>query len=144
MNTISTIENEKPHFVYRSFDKDEDEDVTMTQKNILFICSKNRWRSPTAEYIAKKDYQLNAKSAGTSPKAKRKVSKTLLEWADIVLVMEGKHLDYLLQSFADIVAQKDIRVLDIPDVYPYMHPELIALLRYDLAFIKLSSVKSST
>lgn len=104
-------------------------------QNILFICSKNIWRSPTAEFIAKTEYQLNAKSAGISAKAQRKISNALLLWADIIFVMEEKHLEYLQEHFGEVIAQKYIRVLDIPDVYKYMDPELITLLRYDLDFL---------
>lgn len=105
------------------------------QKNILFICSKNQWRSPTAELIAKTEYGLNAKSAGISSKAKRKISSALLSWADIIFVMEEKHLEYLQEHFGELIEQKDVRVLDIPDVYQYMAPELITLLKYDLDFL---------
>lgn len=43
--------------------------------NILFICSRNQWRSPTAERVFASEPSLSVRSAGTSPKAKRTVSE---------------------------------------------------------------------
>jgi predicted protein tyrosine phosphatase len=97
--------------------------------NLLFICSKNQWRSPTAELLFK-DHQIHsARSAGTSDKARVKVSEKLLDWADIVFVMERKHRDILKQRFASAVVGKEIVVLDIEDDYQFNDPELIGILQ---------------
>ena len=96
--------------------------------NLLFICSKNRWRSPTAENIFSKYEGINTRSAGTSPKAKIKVSKTDLSWADLIFVMENKHQAYLSRKFPDLSRQKIIKVLHIPDKYQYMDEKLIKIL----------------
>lgn len=94
--------------------------------NILFICSKNQWRSPTAEQIYRNHPDFNARSAGTSSSARHQVTPADLEWADIVIVMEDKHLSRLRADYPSHLKHKASRVLDIPDEYPYMDPGLIA------------------
>lgn len=95
------------------------------KKNLLFICSRNQWRSPTAEQVWRKHPNYNAKSAGTSPKAKRTVSSVDICWADIIFVMEKKHKNRLVAEFTRILDHKPIHILDIPDEYQYMDQELI-------------------
>jgi len=96
--------------------------------NVLFVCSRNRWRSPTAEQIWRKHPGINARSAGTSASARHCVSAQDLEWANVVLVMEDQHRKRLLSQYGRILQHKPIHVLDIPDEYGYMDPELIELL----------------
>lgn len=72
--------------------------------------------------------QLSVRSAGTSPKAKRTVSENDVRWADSILVMETKHRDRLRASFRDAMQHKTIHVLDIPDEFEFMDPELVELL----------------
>ncbi|MEM1088465.1 MAG: protein tyrosine phosphatase [Pseudomonadota bacterium] len=97
--------------------------------HVLFICSMNRWRSPTAEAVFRREKGINVRSAGTSSRAKRTVSVKDLRWADIILVMEQKHKTRLQAQFRDEVRYKDLHVLDIPDDYRYMDQDLIDLLR---------------
>jgi len=97
--------------------------------NILFICSKNQWRSPTAEQIWRRHPALSVRSAGTSPNARHPVSSTDLVWADLIFVMEEKHKSRLLAEYRRVVEGKTIHVLDIPDDYRYMDPELVEQLR---------------
>ncbi|MDD7985462.1 hypothetical protein PQO01_20795 [Lentisphaera marina] len=96
--------------------------------NILFICSMNRWRSPTAEQIYKNHSRINVRSAGTSRKAKRTISYSDIKWADVICVMESKHRSKLKADFRDLMNHKKIYVLDIEDNYKYMDLELIELL----------------
>jgi len=96
---------------------------------LLFICSKNQWRSPTAEKIYAKDDRVNVRSAGTSSKARKTVSAKDLEWAEMIFVMEYKHKNRLKAQFARILQYKKVIVLDIPDEYQYMDSELIELLK---------------
>lgn len=96
--------------------------------NLLFICSRNQWRSPTAEKIFSKRQGLNCRSAGTEPSAKVKVNESHIKWADIMLVMEKKHKKRLLQKFPETAAIKRIEILEIEDNYKYMDEELIELL----------------
>lgn len=94
-------------------------------KNLLFICSRNQWRSPTAEAIWRKHSDFNTRSAGTSPRAKKTVSSSDIGWADLIFVMEQKHKNRLKADFSRMLNHKPIHVLDIPDEYQYMDPELI-------------------
>ncbi|WP_133470009.1 low molecular weight protein tyrosine phosphatase family protein [Paraglaciecola marina] len=96
-------------------------------KNILFICSRNQWRSPTAEKVWKNRPELNVRSAGTSPRAKRSVSVKDIQWADVIFVMEEKHKSRLKAQFTRLLDHKPTQVLDIPDEYQYMGKELIEI-----------------
>lgn len=97
--------------------------------NLLFICSRNNWRSPTAEAIYSNVNGIQVKSAGTEPSAKTRVSAKQLEWAEMIFVMEKKHKERLNQKFGALVRNKKIIVLDIPDEFEYMDPELIAAIQ---------------
>jgi len=101
-------------------------------QNILFICSRNQWRSPTAEKIYSRDDRVNVASAGTSPRAQKRVNAKDIEWADIILVMEYKHKDRLKAEFTKLLKYKKVAVLDIPDDYGYMDEELIEILKVSI------------
>jgi protein-tyrosine phosphatase len=101
--------------------------------NILFICSRNKWRSRTAETIFRKSPYFNVKSAGTEPTAVVRVNLKLIEWADIIFVMENKHKSRLKSLFSNEISNKRIIVLDIPDEYQYMDEELIEILKSSVA-----------
>ena len=85
----------------------------------------NQWRSPTAEQIYRDHPVVNPRSAGTNKGARRAVTSELLDWADLVLVMEQKHLKRLREQFSETMQSKPTAVLDIPDLYRYMEPDLI-------------------
>lgn len=99
----------------------------MTQ-NLLFVCSRNKWRSPTGQAIWQRRDGFNARSAGTSPSAKRTVGTDDIRWADIIFVMEEKHRNRLKARFGQLLAHKPLHILDIPDEYHYMDTELVELL----------------
>ncbi len=106
-----------------------------TKLNLLFICSRNLWRSPTAEHVWRRHPGVAVRSAGTSASARRTVSVQDIEWADIVFAMEQKHKSRLAASFGQLLAHKRVVVLDIPDEYHAMDPELIELLRTSVASV---------
>jgi len=93
--------------------------------HLLFICSRNQWRSPTAEEIWRKIPGYQVKSAGTSPKAKRTVGPADIRWANLIFVMEKKHKNRLVAQFTRMLDHTPIHILDIPDEYQYMDQELI-------------------
>lgn len=93
--------------------------------NLLFICSRNQWRSPTAEAIFSKRPLINARSAGTSEKARRRVKGSDIKWADAILVMETKHRERLKAKFPSEMRYAECVVLEIEDEYQYMDEELI-------------------
>ena len=99
--------------------------MTTPARNVLFICSRNQWRSPTAEQLWRRHPQIAARSAGTSPNARHRVSFDDIEWADVILVMEEKHKSRLAAEFTRMLEGKPIHVLDISDEYKYMDPELV-------------------
>lgn len=92
-------------------------------KNLLFICSRNKWRSKTAETVFKNHKGISVRSAGTSKVAENKVSKKLITWADEIYVMEKKHKEIMERKFGKIT--KSIYILNIPDEYQYMDEELV-------------------
>jgi len=96
---------------------------------VLFVCSKNKWRSPTAEQVFRKEVGLNVRSAGTSRSARRTITVADIRWADLILVMEDKHRARLRAQFRDEVRYKAVHSLDIPDLYRYMDPALIEILQ---------------
>ncbi len=102
---------------------------------VLFICSRNQWRSPTAEAIWREHPRVSVRSAGTSSSAKRKVSADDLHWAEVIFVMENKHKSRLLADYRDLIEHKPIHVLDIPDEYQYMDPELVQQLEQSVGEI---------
>ena len=97
--------------------------------NVLFVCSRNKWRSPTAEAIYKERHDHHFRSAGTEPSAKVRVSSKAILWADMIFAMEKKHRERLLDKFPSETGNKLIVVLDIADDYGYMDQELINMIR---------------
>lgn len=97
--------------------------------NVLFICSRNYWRSPTAETIYKKRSDINVRSAGTAPSAKVRVNSNHILWADIIFVMEKKHKQILVEKFPHETQDKQLVILDIEDNYKYMDEELVEIIQ---------------
>jgi predicted protein tyrosine phosphatase len=97
--------------------------------NILFVCSKNKLRSRTAETIFKNSQNHIVKSAGTSQNARVKLNENHLNWADLVFAMEEKHLQIIEQKFRSNSFNDKIIVLEIPDNYKYMDEDLILTLK---------------
>ena len=98
--------------------------------NCLFVCSYNQMRSPSAETVYSNDEGLSVLSAGTDRNAKTPLSADLVEWADIILVMEPVHRSRMNRQFGSLLRSKRIVVLDIPDNYRYMDPELVEILKH--------------
>lgn len=96
---------------------------------VLFVCSKNQWRSPTGEAVFRDDPGVSVRSAGTASSARHTISVADIRWADVILVMEDKHRARLRAQFRDEVRYKAMHSLDIPDLYRFMDPELIDLIR---------------
>ena len=102
-----------------------------TQSNptkILFLCSQNRLRSPSAERIFSGRPGLEVRSAGIDRGATVPLTPALLEWADLVFVMEKRQRNVIRRKFRDDCRQKRIICLDIPDEYDYMDADLVRLL----------------
>ena len=99
----------------------------MEIKNILFVCSRNKWRSPTGEKVWRRSGQYSTRSAGISPRAKRVITVNDVKWADLIFVMEHKHKHRLDTNFSQLLRNKKIVTLDIPDEYQFMDPELVMI-----------------
>ncbi|ACD21419.1 low molecular weight protein tyrosine phosphatase family protein [Paraburkholderia phytofirmans] len=94
----------------------------------LFVCSKNRLRSPTAEQVFAGWPGVETDSAGLGADADLPLSPEQVRWADIVFVMEKAHRARLSAKFRACLNGKKVVCLDIPDDYAFMQPELVALL----------------
>ncbi|OYW35093.1 MAG: phosphotyrosine protein phosphatase [Brevundimonas sp. 12-68-7] len=96
--------------------------------NLLFLCSRNRLRSPTAERVFADWPGVETASAGLAPDADEPCTDELVEWADIIFVMERAHRARLQKRFRQSLKSARVVCLDIPDDYAFMQPELVALL----------------
>ena len=102
--------------------------------NLLFVCSENRLRSPTAEAVFNDYAGVSAIGAGTNKDAPTPVSGDLIEWADAILVMERSHRNKIASKYRALLKGKKLGVLDIPDIYGYMEPVLIDLLKVRVSY----------
>ncbi|MDB4436001.1 low molecular weight protein tyrosine phosphatase family protein [Akkermansiaceae bacterium] len=96
---------------------------------ILFLCSRNQLRSPTAEAIFCALPRIKVDSAGLAKDAEVPVSTDEIEWADHIVVMEKIHRKRLNEQFSKSLKGKRITVLGIPDNYEFMEPELVDILK---------------
>lgn len=97
--------------------------------NQLFICTENKLRSATAETVFNEYEGLEAIGAGTNKDALTSVTGDLIEWADVILLMERTHKTRIAKRFKNLLGNKRLICLDIADNYDYMQKELIALLK---------------
>jgi predicted protein tyrosine phosphatase len=98
-------------------------------RQLLFICSQNRWRSLTAERLFDEHPEIIARSAGTEAGARTRVAAGHLGWAEVIFVMEKKHADRLRAKFPGELRGKPLVNLRIPDDYPFQDAALVELLR---------------
>ncbi len=98
-------------------------------KKILFLCSKNKLRSPTAEAIFSNVEGWEVYSAGVSNDAEVHVSLEDIEWADYIFVMEKAHKNKLSSKYGSAIKNQKVISLDIPDDYEYMDEKLINILQ---------------
>lgn len=97
-------------------------------RRVLFLCGRNRLRSPTAEQVFSAGAGVEVASAGLDNDADVACTPELLEWADIVFVMERSHRSKLTRRFKRHLKNTRVICLDIPDDYGFMQPELVRLL----------------
>lgn len=98
-------------------------------KKLLFICSQNKLRSPTAEQVFSLDQRLEVRSAGLDKDAVNTLSSDDLQWADIIFVMENTHLNKLSKKYSKYIGGKRVICLNIPDDYEFMDSELVEILK---------------
>ena len=97
-------------------------------RRVLFVCRLNRMRSATAERIFSKRRDLDVRSAGTNENALTRVNAQMLDWADLIFIMDDQQRDALHGAFAGHPALERLICLDIPDEFGFMQPELVQLL----------------
>jgi predicted protein tyrosine phosphatase len=97
--------------------------------NLLFICSQNKLRSPTAEQIFADWPGVEADSAGLNNDAVRALSAEQIAWAHKIFVMEKAHMNRLRKKFSSYLHGKKVYCLNIPDEFEYMQPELQTMLK---------------
>lgn len=101
--------------------------------NVLFVCSANRLRSPTAEQVFSTWPGIETDSAGLSASADVQLSAEQVDWADIIFVMEKAHRTKLTRQFRKHLKHQRVVCLDIPDDYGLMDPALIEILEKRVA-----------
>jgi predicted protein tyrosine phosphatase len=103
----------------------------MTDRNLrlLFVCTQNQIRSATAESVFSEYEGIDAIGAGTNADSPTPVSGDLIEWADVILVMEEIHRSKITAKYSELLKNKKLAVLDIRDRYFLMQPELIEVLQ---------------
>jgi predicted protein tyrosine phosphatase len=97
-------------------------------KKVLFVCTQNRLRSPTAEKVFSNYDGIKVKSAGLDPHARTHLTLEMIKWADIIFAMEKSHQEKIKKRYQDKLKGKKLICLNIPDEYDFMQPELIEVL----------------
>jgi len=92
---------------------------------LLFVCSRNRIRSLTAEKIFFGLPRFQVRSAGTQPGARIVITEGHIRWADVIFVMEKSHSHRLRERFPECLSSKNMVTLHIPDEFEFMQRELI-------------------
>ena len=105
----------------------------MYREQLLFVCSRNQWRSPTAAVLFKDNDLYVARSAGTSDSAKIKITAGSSDWAERIFVMEKRHLAIIHRKYGNEIEEKSIVVLNIADDDRYLDSELIEILKLRLS-----------
>ena len=96
---------------------------------LLFVCSRARRRSATAEALFATVPDVEAMAAGTASDADVPIDADAVAWADVILAMENVHRERLNRRFGPLLRSKRLIVLGIADRYDFMDDELVRLLR---------------
>lgn len=94
--------------------------------HVLFICSRNKKRSLTAEHHFAEREDFEVASAGLNRDSATPVTPDLLEWSDVIFVMEPVHREKLSRNFRSSLKRQRVICLNIADRYEYLDAELIA------------------
>ena len=95
---------------------------------LLFVCGRNRLRSPTAEAIFAGE-GVETQSAGVSPDADTPLDAEAIAWADVIFFMQAEHRAKAARQFGAALRGKRSVCLAIPDRFGYMDAALVDLLR---------------
>lgn len=97
--------------------------------NILFVCTANKLRSPTAQAVFSGRPDITVRSAGLDPEAPCRLDAELVAWADKIYAMETHHREKIRKKFKKVLGTTPVITLGIPDEYEFMQPELVTLLK---------------
>ena len=96
---------------------------------VLFVCEGNLHRSPTAQRLYARTPGISSRSAGLSSLARVQLTDELIEWADLVIVMDRRLVKTVQRRFGESLGDREVIDLNVPDDYQFLQPELLALLR---------------
>jgi predicted protein tyrosine phosphatase len=99
----------------------------MKPTRVLFLCSRHRLRSPTAAAVFGARPDIEVDSAGLADDAETPLDAEQVRWAELIVVMEDRHLRLLKRRFGPQLSGKRVVSVGIPDRYDFMQPELVAL-----------------
>ena len=92
-------------------------------------------RSRTAEQVFSAEKLYQVRSAGTDRRAVCRITGEHILWADLIFVMEDEQEVSIREKFPDQTRNKKIFLLDIPDNYYFMDPELVDLIKEKVEYI---------
>jgi protein-tyrosine phosphatase len=101
--------------------------LTPDRPKILVICGRNKRRSRTAEYIFKNDSRFQIRSAGLSPQSDVQLNEKLINWADIIFVMDNQQRKRIQIQYRSLEIS-EIHSLNIADEYEYLDSSLVTML----------------
>lgn len=114
----------------------------------LFVCSAGLLRSPTGAALAIRK-GLNSRSCGSAIEyALIPISANLIMWAEKIVFVNKENYDEALELFKDYQMLHNLLtvrslVLDIPDIYNYNDPELIAEFEKQVDWVRAFGGKTS-
>ena len=94
-------------------------------KRVLFVCSQNLLRSPTAEQVFANYPGIECTSAGLAKDTHNPVTDDLVEWADLIFVMEKVHRRKLAAIFGKHLKNQRVICLDAGRIICEGTPETI-------------------
>jgi predicted protein tyrosine phosphatase len=87
------------------------------RRRLLFVCGRNKWRSPTAKRIFSRSPALEVRARGLSASASRRLTGADVSWANVIFVMESGHKRQLIDLFRVELGERSVHVLEIPDEF---------------------------
>lgn len=100
-------------------------------KRVLTVCSAGLLRSPSlAVLLSQEPYNYNTRAAGSNEEyALVPIDDALITWADLIVFVNEENKLQAERNFSELLAKKQVIVLDIEDSYPYRDPELMTELK---------------
>jgi predicted protein tyrosine phosphatase len=119
----------KPRIGTSGPEEDVGECFMASRLKVLFVCGRNKRRSPTAEHIYKNDRRMEVRAVGLGETSPRQVTAGDVAWADLILPMERKNAIRLKVMFPQFDPFPDMEILDICDDYKFRDKKLVEILQ---------------